>query len=149
MLGAGLGAGLVLLHAGLLWRRLADGTLLDPHVAAQWVATTLLVAGALVLRRRGGSWVRGRRAAAFWILLLLLHGLVALPGGPGFAGLLLAEPWLVAAPLGTTLIVVLLVSLRLFGPARRPAAQASLVQPAGVVRLWRPLAAEAPRPPPA
>lgn len=98
--GVGLVAGLILAHVILLGRRILDGTLLEPLVAFQWLATLSVAALAVILKRRGMSLYRGRSAVACWVLLAVAHGIVALPGGPGFAGVLLAEPWIAALPLG-------------------------------------------------
>ncbi len=134
------GAALVVLHLGILWRRVVDGTFLSPQVVAQWGVAGLLVVTAVVLRRRGVSLLRGRSAIAFWIVVALMHGMVALPGGPGFVGVLNTAPATVALPLSLCLVtgaLVLLVvlsarprpSLLHFGPRHAPL---SLAFPAGL-----------------
>ena len=74
-------AGLVALHAWLLWIRLAQGQILDPAVSLRWSAAALLLVVLLALRHAGVSMVRGRKALAYWGLVLLLHATI--PGlGP-------------------------------------------------------------------
>lgn len=98
------GALLALLHLGILWRRVADGTLLAPLVVAQWAVAAGLVLAVLALRRRGVNVFRGRPGAAFWIVVALMHGIVALPGGPGFLGVLDIAPVTAAVPFGFGLL---------------------------------------------
>lgn len=90
-----LGAGLVLFHGQLFWHRWADGSLADLGVAAQWLASALLVVALVLVYRRHASLFRGREAAVAWILVALLHGMAA---GPA-TQVLVVEPWLVV-PLG-------------------------------------------------
>lgn len=146
------GTALAVMHVGVLWRRVADGTLLTPLVVAQWMLAAVLIASVVALRRRGVSVFRGRAGAAFWIVVALMHGIVALPGGPGFVGVLSSAQVTVAAPVGVGLIagaLVLLAGLAAvmvrpgllrFGPAHAPL---SLAFPAGLPSTI------APRAPPA
>lgn len=99
-----MGALLALLHLGILWRRVADGTLLAPLVVAQWAMAVGLLLVVVALRRRGVSVFRGRSGAAFWIVVALMHGLVALPGGPGFVGALDTAPASALVPAGLGLL---------------------------------------------
>ena len=118
-----LGVGLVALHAKLLWQRVADGSLADLTVAAQWLASALLVAGLVVIRKRTGSLFRGREAAVLWILVALLHALTGVTAAP-----VLATPTsLLALPLGFLAATFLagLVALRL-APSPRPALRRAL-----------------------
>lgn len=74
-LGLGL-AGLWLgaFHAALLWRRIADATILQPAVLARWLASALLIAAAVVTHRVASRrWHRRHAALAFGLLVLLLH----------------------------------------------------------------------------
>ncbi|MFQ5526295.1 MAG: hypothetical protein ACE5GX_08535 [Thermoanaerobaculia bacterium] len=146
------GTALAVMHVGVLWRRVVDGTLLTPLVVAQWFLAVALLAIVVALRRRGVSVFRGRAGAAFWIVVALMHGIVALPGGPGFVGVLDAAPVTAAVPVGFGLVagaLVLLVGLEAwrrrpvllkYGPAH---AARSLAFPAGLP------SSIAPRAPPA
>lgn len=108
---------LLAFHARLLLERLADGTLGDPAVALQWAAAAAVLAWLVRSRRRGASLLAGRRALTFWVLVLLLHAVPAMPGG---ADALQADggPVLLVAPLGLALAgaAALLARLR----SRRP-----------------------------
>ena len=90
-----LGTGLVLFHGRLLWHRWVDGSLADLGVAAQWLASALLVVGLVLVYRRHASLFRGREAVVVWILVALLHGMAAVPA----TQILVVPPWLVV-PLG-------------------------------------------------
>jgi hypothetical protein len=74
---------LVVLHASILWDRVAQGRLSDPGVALRWLAAAALTVALLVLRRRGVSLFWGRRALVFWLLVLLLHAGASVPPDPG------------------------------------------------------------------
>jgi hypothetical protein len=67
-------AALVLFHAWLAGRRLADQSALDPHVLLRWLAGLGVVGALLWLRRLGLPLLRGRKALALWTVALLLHG---------------------------------------------------------------------------
>lgn len=71
--GSALMAVVVLYHAFLLWQRVADLTLLEPAVAARWLATLLLLLALSRLHQRGVPLLWGRKALVFWLLVLLLH----------------------------------------------------------------------------
>ena len=71
--GPALVALVVLYHAILLWQRVADLTLLEPAIAARWLATLLLLLGLFRLHHRGVPLIWGRKALVFWLLVLLLH----------------------------------------------------------------------------
>ena len=60
-------------HAILLWQRLLDFSLFRPVPAIRWLATAALMIGLYRLHRRGISFIRGRHALVFWLLVLLLH----------------------------------------------------------------------------
>ncbi len=105
------GVALGALHIAILFRRVADGTLLEPLVMAQWLVALGLVTAAGYLRRRGISVFRGRKAAAFWIVVALMHGVVSLPGGPGVVGVFDPVPMADALPLGVGLLAGVLVAL--------------------------------------
>ena len=64
---------LVAFHVWLLGLRFVEGRLGEPIVALRWLAALLLVAGLASLRQAGVSLVWGRRAFAFWILVVVLH----------------------------------------------------------------------------
>ncbi|MDX1502205.1 MAG: hypothetical protein R3325_07565 [Thermoanaerobaculia bacterium] len=114
-----------LFHVVLLWRRLADLTLLEPWVAVRWGASALLCWGALALRRRGLSLLRGRGAVVLWLLVLLLH--LQVPGpAPGSAPSAAAEmPPLLPVALGLVAAGVLAAAAGgVPGARRRPVALA-------------------------
>lgn len=97
----------MLFHGQLLWHGWADGSLADLGVAAQWLASALLLVGLVRVYRRHASLFRGREAAVVWILVALLHGMAAVPATRMLVD---PEPWLVV-PLGllaaSTLALVL------------------------------------------
>ena len=64
---------LVAYHLVLLWQRLADLSLLQPAIALRWIATVGLLIGLRRMHAAGLPLVWGRRALAFWLLVLLLH----------------------------------------------------------------------------
>ena len=64
---------LVAYHLVLLWQRLADMSLLQPAVALRWIVTVALLIGLRRMHAAGLPLVWGRRALAFWLLVLLLH----------------------------------------------------------------------------
>ena len=99
--------GLGALHLVFLVRRVADGTLLNPTVIAEWVVAAGLVAVGVQLHRRGISIFRGRPAAALWIVVALMHGMVALHGAPGLVGVPVAD----SLPIGASLLVGALAAL--------------------------------------
>lgn len=121
-------AGLLGFHARLLISRLANGTLGHPEVALQWAAALALVVWSIRARRRGMSLLSGRRALTFWVLVLLLHAVPAMPGGapalqPDGSPVLLVAPFSLALLAAATLLA-LLASVRW--------------RPAIVVGRWRP-----------
>lgn len=65
---------LVAFHAWMLFRRVADWSILEPAVLAKWGGAIALVAGTLLFQRFVPRHTRGVRAAlVFWLLVLLLH----------------------------------------------------------------------------
>ena len=64
---------LVAFHVWLLGLRFVEGRLGEPIVALRWLAALLLVAGLASLRRAGVPLVWGRKAFAFWVLVVVLH----------------------------------------------------------------------------
>jgi hypothetical protein len=64
---------LTALHLELLIERIASRQLLDPLVVLKWLAASALIAGLVLLRRRGQSPWRGRTALVFWLIVVLLH----------------------------------------------------------------------------
>ena len=140
---------LVAFHAWLLALRLAEGQLGEPTVALRWLAAPILIAALATLRRAGVPLVWGRKAFAFWVLVLLLHWTAtpAAERGVPVAELLLKLP-------GT---FVTLAAFALLGVAAgrtvRPRRQTGRGERVGVLRLGPVvngfLPALAARPPPA
>ncbi len=64
---------LVAYHLVLLGQRLADLSLFQPAVAFRWLITVALLIGLRRMHASGVPLVCGRRALAFWLLVLLLH----------------------------------------------------------------------------
>lgn len=112
--------GLLGFHARLLVGRLANGSLAHPEVALQWGAALVLLAWLWRARRHGISVISGRRALAFWVLVLLLHAVPAMPGG---AAALQADggPVLLVAPLGLAVAGAVALLARLQRPRSAPA----------------------------
>ncbi len=112
---AGLGSAiLAFFHLALLWQRVASQSLLEPAVLLRWLGSVLLLAALVYLRRAGVPLLWGRRAAVFWLLVLLLH--VGIPaasavqaGGhaPGSA-VLLALPVALSPVLSALLVAIAL-----------------------------------------
>ena len=146
------GVSIAALHLAVLARRVADGTLLSPLVAAQWLAALVVVAVLIALHRQGVGVFRGRSAAAIWIVITLLHGIVALPGGPGFVGVLSTVPVTDLLPVGVgllagTLAVLLGLATRTSAPGCKRSAFHRVLK-----TIWPaspPPLALAPRAPPA
>ena len=70
---------LVVFHLLLLGRRIRDGGLAEPLIAAKWLGTLALVGFVFWLRRRAPSWASRRTLfVGLWILVLALHA--PLPG---------------------------------------------------------------------
>lgn len=99
---------LVVFHVLLLWRRVADASLLEPEVALRWLAACLLMAAPLAALKAGIRLLEGRRAVIFWLLVLLLH--VNVPAVADPAALSPAAPALLPLlwPLATGVLVALL-----------------------------------------
>ena len=70
---AGSSAALALFHAWLFSGQALAGELADPGLLVRWLAAFGIVGGLILLRRRGQS-LRGRKAVAIWLLAALLHG---------------------------------------------------------------------------
>ncbi len=64
---------LVAFHVWLLALRLVEGRLGEPIVALRWLAALLLITTLASLRRAGVPLVWGRKAFAFWVLVVVLH----------------------------------------------------------------------------
>jgi hypothetical protein len=64
---------LVVYHLILLVQRLADLSLLQPAVALRWLITVALLMGLRRMHAAGVPMIWGRRALAFWLLVLLMH----------------------------------------------------------------------------
>jgi len=89
------------LHVLLLVDRLRDLSIGEPTVLTRWIASLLLLAGIVALRRRGLPVFHGRQGAAIALAVLLLHAgsIPALPASGGLGTLLLALPLGLAAGL--------------------------------------------------
>jgi hypothetical protein len=133
---------LVLFHAWLVGRRLADPTGLDRSVLLRWAAGLAVVGALLWLRRLGLSLVRGRKALALWTVALLLHGNT--PTGPvvadtqaasGPEGLVLVLPGVLSMVTASALL--LLASLRP-RPLLAPAVSSGLAEVFASGRLLAP-----------
>ncbi|HPA94796.1 MAG TPA: hypothetical protein PLT41_01815 [Thermoanaerobaculia bacterium] len=145
--------GLVLLHLGLLWSRLADLSLWRPEVGLRWLGALLLLGAGALHRRRGHSLLRGRGALALWILVLLLHAgsspATARPlppsGHPPEAPRLL---W--ALPLALAAVAFSLAAAIRRTPALADPAAANRLRDrrAAAASALAPRALDAPRPPP-
>jgi hypothetical protein len=139
---------LVAFHAWLLALRLAEGQLAEPTVALRWLAALILIASLAALRRAGVPLVWGRKAFAFWVLVLLLHWTAtpAAERGVPVAELLLKLPTVV------TLVTLTLLGLA-SGRATRPGRRDVRGESVAVLRLGPVsngfLPALAARPPPA
>jgi len=140
-------AALAIFHVSLFWSRLVDGQLLDPLVAARWLAAGGISAGLIALRRRGVSLVAGRRALVVWLLVVLLHWtarpavVVADSGQPSTSELIFVVPATAAAALVGLGLLVATLSARRFRPAL---ACLCTVEPSDAGRTaagWRPAAA--------
>lgn len=116
LLGTAAGIALVVFHIGLLWRRLADLTILDPFVALRWAGAVLLTLTMLRFRGAGVSLLRGRRAAVLWTLVLFLHAVVPGPAAAHTPAIAEAAQELLFA---TQVAVVLLVAIALLTGVRR------------------------------
>lgn len=115
---------LVAYHLVLLWQRLVDLSLLQPVVALRWIVTVALLVGLRRMHAAGLPLIWGRRALAFWLLVLLLHvsflgplSEEATAGGvwSTSAGLALVLP--AAAPLVLLFAIVLACWLATWGSA--------------------------------
>jgi hypothetical protein len=117
-------AGLVILHLHLLLRRLDDLTILRPGVILRWALGLLLVALLLGLRRLGVPLLHGRRALAFWLMVLMLHAGAGAPFETGLPAMPGPDDLLFVLPLGLTVLLLLAAGLVARGeriPARAPA----------------------------
>jgi hypothetical protein len=106
----------------LLWLRATDGTLRQPGVVLEWVVAMLLLLVALRAHRAGISLFRGRRALAFWLIVVLLHAVAVGPqtdGSDGPSAFRINTELLVLAPFGVALAVALSRGLQGLGWIRR------------------------------
>ncbi|MDH3254751.1 MAG: hypothetical protein OEM62_07160 [Acidobacteriota bacterium] len=116
----GLSVLLTLFHLQLLWGRVADGSVLDPGVAAEWAIGLILLLGLLRLHRSNASLFRGRGALTLWLLVLILHALAAVPGDGDSPGLPVDRNLLVLAPLGVLVGFALLQTVGGISRSRPP-----------------------------
>ena len=112
-------AALAIFHLSLFWDRFVDGQLLDPLVAARWLAAGGISVALIALWRCGVSLVTGRRALVVWLLVVLLHWtarpavVVADAGQPSTSELIFVVPATAAAALvGLGLLVAMLGASR-------------------------------------
>lgn len=155
--GPALVALVVLYHAFLLWQRVVDLTLLEPMVAARWLATLVLLLALYRLHHRGVSLIWGRKALVFWLLVLLLHvsfyGPLAEGVEAGFdfqrAGLMLALPATVVVVSVVVFALVLLVKMLGLPATGPPHLSAPTVRPSSPSLLVGWTLQLASRPPPA
>lgn len=54
----------------MLWQRVQDLSITDPHVTARWLAAALVAVAGLLLLHRRVSW---RTWVVFWTAVVLLH----------------------------------------------------------------------------
>jgi len=139
---------LVAFHAWLFAGRLAGGELMEPAVAARWLASAGLVAVLLGLRRAGVPLFHGRRALVFWVLVVLLHWTATPLADRGLP----VEELLVAAPSVLTLMAgswLLAGGLRRVRPTRpaRPSLSRRVPSRVSPTAQWL-LPVLAARPPP-
>lgn len=66
-------------HLWLLWSRLTSGQLLDPDIGLRWAAGLPLILALAALRRCGVPLLWGRKALAYWLVVLLFHGVATGP----------------------------------------------------------------------
>ncbi|MGE0126396.1 MAG: hypothetical protein AB7H93_07690 [Vicinamibacterales bacterium] len=113
------GALLGLFHVWLLGNQLWTGQLAQFDVVLRWLVAAALIAGLVVLRRRGVPMVFGRQAVAVWLLAALLHGPALANDLDGFATPALPEA---VATIGQSLITsaigLALLALAAFAGAR-------------------------------
>ena len=91
----GSSAALALFHVWLFSGQALAGELADTSRLLRWLAAFGIV-GALILLRRRGHSLRGRKAVAIWLLAALLHGpavadqigTASSPAGPDLAAVL-------------------------------------------------------------
>jgi hypothetical protein len=97
-------------HAGFLWRRVADESLTEPRVLARWLGAGLVLAVFIVVRR-----TRSRRSSpvilVLWLLVALLHAIV--PAGDQILDArgelsLILQTGLAALPAGLVLAALLI-----------------------------------------
>jgi hypothetical protein len=66
-------AALLVFHGWLLSVHVSTGKLFEPDVAVRWMVAVGIFGAFLTLRRVGVSVFTDRRAAALWLLVVLLH----------------------------------------------------------------------------
>ncbi len=145
------GAGIGGFHLRILWTRLADGSVLDPVVAARWVTSVAIALVFIRLHRRGVSLVRGRAALVLWLLVALLHGVALVPAvAATTAAVMPADVFLVATPLVGVATLAWAGALVMRDAGKALFARLALAAPlASPPRLERDLlAASGPRAPP-
>jgi hypothetical protein len=76
-------AALIVFHVLLLGGDVLRGRVLDPVVAARWLAAVALFGALVAFRQVGVPLLWGRRAAVVWLMVLFLHGHAAANGQPG------------------------------------------------------------------
>ena len=132
---------------------MADASLLEPAVAAKWLAAIALCAGFLGLRRRARTML-SRRAGVLWLVALLLHVPLPAPAALTATGPVdaLGAQWLLALPAGLSLgAAILLVGLALASATPGVAPPVARRAPAlrSPRRPWRTVVTVGARAPPA
>lgn len=152
-LGRLLALALVLAHAGLLWQRIASGTLLEPVALTKWLASAGLLGWLLFLRSRRVALFAGRRAAIFWLAVVVVHaqvgGAAIEPTSALAAGQALAWFLPISIPLAAGVaLLAALCSGWLPRTRSAPTCFAGRSRPSSTTDRWSLLLAFAPRPPP-
>lgn len=99
-------AALAVSHAWLLGLHLLDGRAFEPATAARWTVAVLVLAGFRALNHRGLPLFTGRRAAALWLLVVLIHCSAAADGNAAALRTAIPESVTVLAQLSVTTAVL-------------------------------------------
>jgi hypothetical protein len=115
-------------HLVLLAARVADGSVLDPAIAAEWVIGLTLLLGLARMHRAGLSLIRGRGALIMWLLVLILHAVAVVPADGGAFEFRVDLNLVAIIPVGVAIGVVAsyLAGLSLVG-SERPRVHLSLI----------------------
>ena len=141
-------AALVLFHAGLLWQRLTDQSLLEPVIGLRWAVSVAVLLVGYRLCRAGLSLLGGRPAIGLWIAILLLHA----GGAPAAAVLPVPGHGGALALVGMAGVALALASWLAAGTRPRPTLRSTgrlAIVPRGSAARWVLGTAQLSRPPPA